>query len=135
LLCSEFEAQDKILGPKFDTLKKHGGQRKAKKAIPLLKIKRGQWYIATNCRHLINERRHTTRQVQKPISLLLQEVKDERARKRQQMAVIFHLLQQGQPMLEYEAIFPLLRFLQIPKLPLRHWSDNSGWTMAAHMDR
>jgi hypothetical protein len=42
------------------------------------------------------------------------------------MAVIFYLLQQGRPMLEYEAIFPLLWFLQTPKLPLRHWSDNSG---------
>jgi hypothetical protein len=51
------------------------------------------------------------------------------------MSVIFHLLQQGQSMLEYEAIFPLLQFLQIPKLPLRHWSDNLGWSMAAHMDR
>jgi hypothetical protein len=107
LLCSEFEAQDKILGPKFDTLKKNGGQRKAKKAIPLLKIKRGQWYIAKNCHHLINERQYATRQVQKPISLLLQEVKGECARKRQQMAVIFHLFQQGQPMLKYEAIFLL----------------------------
>jgi hypothetical protein len=43
LICSEFEHKDKILKPKFDTLKKHGGKRKAKKAIPSKGIRARQW--------------------------------------------------------------------------------------------
>jgi hypothetical protein len=27
VICSKFEVQDKILRPKFDTLKKHSGKR------------------------------------------------------------------------------------------------------------
>jgi hypothetical protein len=38
-------------------------------------------------------------------------------------------------MLEYEILRQLLQFLECPKLPLRHWSDNSGWTMADHINR
>jgi hypothetical protein len=40
-LCSIFEAREKILQPKWDTLKKHGGKRKAKKATPKLNVKKG----------------------------------------------------------------------------------------------
>ena len=43
LTYSKFEHKDKILKPKFDTLKKHGGKRKAKKAIPSKGIRVGQW--------------------------------------------------------------------------------------------
>jgi hypothetical protein len=42
--CSEFEVQNKILGPKWDTLRKHGGRRKAKVAIRCKGIKIGNWY-------------------------------------------------------------------------------------------
>jgi hypothetical protein len=92
-------------------------------------------YIAYNCKHLINERRYNARTVQKPITVLLQELKGERARKRLQMAVIYHTLDQGRPMLEYESMKPLLQFLETPKLGLWHWSDNGGWLMAEHMSR
>jgi hypothetical protein len=37
------------------------------------------------------------------------------------------------PMLEFKASRELLRFLGVPKLPLRHWFDSSAWDMAAHM--
>jgi hypothetical protein len=49
------------------------------------------------------------------------------------MGLIFHLFDRGLPMLEFEASRELLRFLGVPKLPLRHWSDSSAWDMAAHM--
>jgi hypothetical protein len=103
-MCSTFEAQEKLLKPKWDTLKKYGGKRKAKKAIPMKNIQKGQWYIAYNYKHLVNERRYAARSAQKPIIQQLREVKGERARKRQQLATIFHFLQQGRPMVEYEAI-------------------------------
>jgi hypothetical protein len=133
-LCSIFEAREKILQPKWDTLKKHGGKRKAKKAIPKLNVKKGQWYVAENCKHLQNERRYARRSIQRPVIVQLLEVKGERARKRKQMQVIFHLLQMGRPMIEYEAMKPLLGILGVKKLAQRHWGDNSGWGMAHHMN-
>jgi hypothetical protein len=51
------------------------------------------------------------------------------------MATIFHLLNQGRPMVEYEAIRSLLQFLETPKLAKNHWSDNMGWQLAEHMER
>jgi hypothetical protein len=30
-------------------------------------------------------------------------------------------------MLEYEALKPLFKFLNVPKMPHKHWSDIVGW--------
>lgn len=61
-------------------------------------------------------------------------MKGEHARKRQQMGVIYHILERGLPMLEYEASKELLGFLGVPKMPQGHWSDNSGWVIAEFMN-
>ena len=111
-----FETREKIVGPKWNTLQKHGGMRKAKKDMLARKIKKGQFFAAYNCRHLLNKRWYAAKQVQKLVTVLLQEVKRERARKKLHMATILHLLQQGRYMLEYEAIKPLLQFLETLKL-------------------
>jgi hypothetical protein len=47
-----------------------------------------------------------------------------------QMAIVFHLLSFGRPMLEYEHMRGLLEQLGCPKLPIKHWSNTSGWEMA-----
>jgi hypothetical protein len=57
LICSTFEIREKILRPKWDTLKKHGGKRKSKTNLPVIGVVAGQWYIAINCKHLVNQRR------------------------------------------------------------------------------
>jgi hypothetical protein len=57
LICSTFEIRDKILRPKLDILKKHGGKRKAKTNLPAIGVIARQWYIAQNCKHLVNQRR------------------------------------------------------------------------------
>ncbi len=57
----------------------------------------------------------------------------DNARKVVQFATMLHLLQQGLPMLEYEALKPLFKFLQVQKTNNKHWSDNFGWTMAEFM--
>ncbi|KAG0594803.1 hypothetical protein M758_UG111200 [Ceratodon purpureus] len=33
-------------------------------------------------------------------------------------------------MLEYVALLPLFMFLDVPKLPKRHWSDNAAMALA-----
>lgn len=50
-----------------------------------------------------------------------------------QFATIFHLLQQGCSMLEYEAIKLLYEFLIMPTTSKKHWNDNSRWTIAKFM--
>jgi hypothetical protein len=57
LICSTFEIPKKILRPKWDTLKMHGGKRKAKTNLLAIGVIAGQWYIAQNCKHLVNQRR------------------------------------------------------------------------------
>ena len=55
IVCSTISGKPKIIGPKWDTLSKHGGKRKATKNLGN-GVKKGQWYIATNCKHLRFER-------------------------------------------------------------------------------
>jgi hypothetical protein len=71
----------------------------------------------------------------RPINEAVQDMVGEKARKRQQMGVIFHLLSTGRPMMDYSAIRPMLQFLGVPKLAKRHWSDGVGWMLAECMFR
>jgi hypothetical protein len=66
----------------------------------------------------------------RPINEAVQDMVGEKARKRQQMGVIFHLLSTGRPMMDYSAIRPMLQFLGVPKLAKRHWNDGAGWMLA-----
>lgn len=128
VVCSQITGKPKILGPKWDTLVKHSGKRKATKNMAP-DIKKGQWYMAKNCKHLRYERLFAARNTI-TVAQQLAVVKGERARKRLQFATILHLLQEGRPMLEYAALLPLFTFLNVPKLPKRHWSDSAGWDLA-----
>jgi hypothetical protein len=56
-LCNVYSTiigKPKIMGPKWDTLSKHGGKRKAMKNLG--NGVKGQWYIAKNYKHLYFER-------------------------------------------------------------------------------
>jgi hypothetical protein len=61
------------------------------------------------------------------------EFKGDKARKIAQFATVFHMLQQGRPMLEYESMRDLFGFLKMPHLSKKHWSNNSGWLMAEYL--
>jgi hypothetical protein len=128
LVCSTITDKPKILGPKWDTLIKHGGKRKAIKNMAG-RIKKGQWYIARNCKHLRFEQLYAARSVV-TVAQQVVEVTGERARKRQQFATVLYILREGRPMLEYQALQPLFSFLGVPEMPKRHWSDPVGWELA-----
>jgi hypothetical protein len=40
-----------LLAPKWDTLMKHKGMMKAKKDLPKLNVKKGEWYSNKSCKH------------------------------------------------------------------------------------
>ena len=131
-ICSTIEAQEKIFAPKWDTSEKHGGKRKAVKNMHG-GIFCARWYIAVHNKHLRNERKWAARGVATPVRDQLLKLKRKQARKRLQMGMIFHLLEHGRPMLEYEALQLLSEFLEVPKIPKCHWSDNASWSMAEAM--
>ena len=61
------------------------------------------------------------------------EFKGDKARKIAQFATVFHMLQHGRPMLEYESMRELFTFLKMPHMSKKHWGDNSGWLMAEYL--
>jgi len=61
------------------------------------------------------------------------EFKGDKTRKIAQFATVFHMLQHGRPMLEYESMRELFTFLKMPHLSKKHWGDNSGWLMAEYL--
>ena len=128
LVYTVIEGRDKILGPKWDTLMKHGGKRKATHDMPN-GPKKDKWYQDKNCRHVKNERIFAAKSRTTFLEQVT-EVKGERDRKQIQFAIILHLLHEGRPMLEYTAPQPLLRFLGVLKLRKKHWSDSAGWELA-----
>ncbi|KAG0574823.1 hypothetical protein KC19_VG294800 [Ceratodon purpureus] len=133
IICLVVTDWVKLLAPKLDTILKHAGRRKAKKDLPHLGVKEGEFYVSENCKHAANTRLYRTRSKDSVELLVVKGMRGERARKKIQFAVIFHLLSQGRPMLEYEASHSLFKYLLVPGLPKLHWSDNSGWEMADAM--
>jgi hypothetical protein len=129
--CELATGKPTILALKIATLERHEGHYIAEKNMPG-GIKKGQKYLATNCKHLKNERLVASRGV-RPIDEVMTKVAGERACKRQQMGIIFHLLTTGRPMVDYTAMRPLLQFIGVPKLAKRHWSDSVGWMLAECM--
>ena len=109
-------------------VKKHGGKRKATCDMPN-GIKKDQWYIVKNCKHLCNECIYVARS-QTTVLEQVTVLKGEWARKQIQFATILHLLHKGHPMLEYTALHLLLSFHGVPKLPKKNWSDGTGWELA-----
>lgn len=132
--CSEFSKKPCILAPKWDTLVKHEGRRTAEKDMPKYGVKKGEFYIAKDCRHRKNMRLALSKQ---PATVLQQVVNTtnrlERDKKKVQFATLFQILHNGRPLVEFESRFELYDFLQMPNNPRKHWSDNGGWDMAECM--
>jgi hypothetical protein len=116
--CSIATGKPTILALKIATLQLHQGNYTANRNMAG-GVKKGDRYIASTCRHLKNERILASRGV-RPIDEAVQDIVGEKARKRQQMGVIFHLLSTGRPMVDYSGIRPMLQFLGVPKLAKRH---------------
>lgn len=131
--CTAFDRKPCIMAPKSDTLFKHDGKRTAKKDMPQYKVKAGEQYIATHCRHKKNMRLYAAR----PPATVLEQINHcttvEARKKRVQFATLFQLLSDGRPMVEYESRAALYKLLNVPDMPGAHWCDNSGWLMAGYM--
>jgi len=61
MVCSTYEKNPKILGPKWDILQEHKGRKKATFDMPKYKVKAGEWYILKTSCHQINLRLFATK--------------------------------------------------------------------------
>ena len=50
-ICSTMEKSYKLMHPKWDTLKKHEGRRKAIRNMPTYNVKKVEWYMAKDSKH------------------------------------------------------------------------------------
>jgi hypothetical protein len=132
-VCSTMEKSDRLMQPKWDTLKKHEGRRKATRNMPAYNVKKGEWYMAKDSKHKKNMALFNARAPDTVLQQLNQSNRLEREKKKVQFATLFQILADGRPMLEYESRATLYEFLYVPNFPRMHWSDNSGWIMAEFM--
>jgi hypothetical protein len=111
--CSAMEKKKVLMAPKSDTLFKLDRKRVAKKDMPLYKVKKGQHYIATQCKH--NVKKNLKLFHARPLATIAQVVQQcssvEHVKKRIQFATLFQILSVGRPILEYEDRFALNKFL------------------------
>jgi hypothetical protein len=119
---------DLFLDAKGDNLRKHEGWTTAKCDKPRLGKKKGDSWMNANSKHKKAERIYSSLPLCNIQTIVAQG--NPPKRKEVQMAIVFHLLSFGRPMLEYEHMQGLLEQLGCPKLPLKHWSDSSEWEMA-----
>jgi hypothetical protein len=90
------------MAPKSDTLFKHDGKRIARKDLSLYKVKAGEHYIATQCKHRKNMRLYATKSPASVLEQVNQCTSLEARKKKVQFATLFQMLSDGRPMLEFE---------------------------------
>jgi len=102
---------------KRDNLEKHMGKSQTNHDIPSKRLKKNEIYYDKNNKHVQNL---TLFSVWQPLSIL-QGVGNVVARenwcKIVQFATFFHVLENGEPMVEYEYLKPLFEFLKVKNLP------------------
>jgi hypothetical protein len=132
-VCSSIDRKPCVMAPKSDTLFKHDGKRTARKDLPQYKVKAGQQYVATQCKH----RRNMKLYAAKAPTSVLEQINNctslEAKKKRVQFATLFQLLSDGRPMLEFQSRVALYKLIGVPDLPSAHWCDSSGWIMAGYI--
>jgi hypothetical protein len=119
--CTAVEGVPKLLATKFDTLLKHEGKRHAIKDQALKNIKKGDVYMAKECKHQRNNAIYSARQP----CIVLQQLNSigtslKRQKKHVQFTLLFHLLTHGRLMLQYEQMELLFSFLKVPCFPRTH---------------
>jgi hypothetical protein len=117
------EGKNKLLLPKWDFFYKHVGHRIFFKNIGI-NVKKGDWYYSKDSMHSKNYKLFVSRNHESIASQVAKGVVGEKGRKVVQFATMLHLLQQGHPMLEYEALKHLFQFLQMLENNNKHWNDN-----------
>ena len=112
-------------------MRKHEGWIIAKIDKPSLRKKKSDSYLNANSKHQKAKRVYASLPICNIQIIVVQG--NPPKQKEVQMAIVFHLLSFGQPVVEYEHMKGLLEQLGCPKLPLKHWFDSSGWELVKNL--
>jgi hypothetical protein len=130
LVCTRIDGRPKTLCLKRDNLNKHAGWYKAAGDMHALGVKDGEWYRDHENRHFKNEKLFASLTKATVLEQLNMPVEFNWTKKKAQFIVVLFLLLNGRPMLDYHAYKELFNFLNVPFVPFKHWSVNSGWGIA-----
>jgi len=118
LICNAMERRSKFLKTKYNTFTKYVGRHKALKDITRV-AQKGNWYYSKDYAHAKNAILYVAHGPQ-TVHQLVQNESKEQAHKHVQFATIFHILNDGRPIIEYESLQSLLKFLNVSHMPKKH---------------
>ncbi len=121
-ICNEVEGTYKLLFLKWDCFYKHVGCKKVEKNIGI-DVKKGDWYYLKVSKHAKNKKLLAFCSHEFVVAQIVNCFVGKKLQKVVQFATMLQLLQQGCPMLEYEALKLLFQFLQVPKNNKKHWNE------------
>lgn len=122
-VCFKIEVKDKLLVLKLDSLIKHSRMQKCTIARP--KVVVGKYSICPTNSHVKNEKLFATRGLDTIDVQLENGGKVERKKKYIQFVAIWHFLKQGHPMIDFERLKALFKFLKVENCPCKHWFDST----------
>jgi hypothetical protein len=133
--CTAITGRKKMMVPKGDNLEKHEGKRSCKEdGLPLLHLKKGDTYIKLDCKHVKFCKLWAGRRQSDIVAdQLIGGLQGEEKRKGVQFSTLFQILSHGCPMCDYEREQYLLRHLKVKNIPIKNWSETSGWEMAEQL--
>jgi hypothetical protein len=132
--CTAISGRKKMIVPKGDNLEKLEGKRCKEDGLPLLHLKKGDTYIKLDCKHVKFCKLWAGRRQSETVAdQLIGGLQGEEKRKGVQFSTLFQILSHGRPMCDYEREQYLLRHLKVKNVPIKHWSETSGWEMAEHL--
>jgi hypothetical protein len=110
-MCTFVEGKEKLLAPKLDSFLKHQGYHKAKESR--LKVDASGFFFTKDFFHAKNEECYTAVDHFSILNHLQVNVPFEQRQKYVQFVVIYHLLENGHPMIDYESLRNLFQLLKV----------------------
>lgn len=130
IVCLTMKGKDVIFNLEFNMLEKHARKMKVVWDMPHLGKTNVEFYANKKCNHAKNEVTYFQwSHVSSTKHVIHGSLKGERWKEKQQFATIFHLLQHGWTVLEFEATKSLFSFSNVPMNLKNHWNDSTGWVM------
>jgi hypothetical protein len=83
-------------------------------------MKKGEWYYTKSCKHVMNHVELASHNCQTIAQQVTNGIVRKKTRRVMYFSIVFHMLQQGHPMFEYESMRVLFVFLVVPRNRKKH---------------
>ena len=127
VVCTSIDGLKKSIMLKNDNLAKHQGKRTclADRYLEPYLLE-GKTCVAYNCQHLKNCKEWASRKPRLVANQVQIGLQVDCKRKEVQFSTLYEVLVHGRPMIDYERIESLLKFLRVKNMPSKHWSKSIG---------